>query len=150
MATHGNCRDWIRKEVIAFGYYDGPTQGMVRLADARVYWFEMIAEDVDRELRVFALSALEPGLFDVVVTALSAAVGVPTWPLWVPKWEFDNESIKHDMESLVDTVCSRARLAVIMASDDSLVRCVAFRNAVAQDTDAIQTWLEQISSTLSH
>lgn len=43
-------------DVLAFGYYDGPTDGFAISRDGQVFAFRMVQEDWDAEMRVFALS----------------------------------------------------------------------------------------------
>ena len=82
-------------KIIAFGYDDGPTSGIVRCTGcAEAYRFDVLASDVDgiydfaawdrgEELRIFSLSRLSEGAFERAVDVLSTAEA-PRWPVWVP------------------------------------------------------------------
>ncbi len=82
------------REVLALGYYDGPTDGVLRCADRRVYRFELLTWDPEtQDLRVFALSPLPVAAWDQLI-ALCTCGGVPRWPVWVPSWrEERNEPV---------------------------------------------------------
>jgi hypothetical protein len=82
------------REVLALGYYDGPTDGVLRCGDRRVYRFELLTwEQQTQDLRVFALSPLPPAAWDQLI-ALCTCQEAPRWPVWVPSWhEGRNEPV---------------------------------------------------------
>jgi len=77
------------QKIVAFGYYDGPTSGVLQCADCgSAYVFEMLQWDEDQDVRVFALAPLSTATFGRVVDALSVAEP-PRWPVWVPAGSVD-------------------------------------------------------------
>jgi hypothetical protein len=71
------------QKVLAFGYYDGPTEGVLQCANGQTYRFDLLAwEPETQDLRIFCLSPLpSPGWEQL--TALCAAHESPRWPVWV-------------------------------------------------------------------
>jgi hypothetical protein len=88
-------KDLLFSKIIAFGYEDGPTNGVVQSADgATAYRFELLATDIDgaydyeawdrgEELRVYSLTMLLAGTFERIVGILSL-IEKPNWPIWTP------------------------------------------------------------------
>jgi|SRR5215217_991604 len=91
----GQGNDALFGKLVAFGYNDGPTTGVVQSIDGTTdYCFDLIAIDVDglhdhdawdrrEDVRAFSLMELPPGSFERIVSTLSP-VEEPTWPTWVP------------------------------------------------------------------
>lgn len=92
------------KQLIALGYYDGPTSGLVKIVvdgEERYFTFDLLSWDELQDKRVFGLSELvEQSLFDRIVEL----AGPPRWPIWVPEWRFGSESIKATAEQVVEQV----------------------------------------------
>jgi len=76
--------------VIALGFYDGPTEGVLQTTDGAAYRFDLIAEEHNPDGlddRTFALRPLPEGVFEEVaelVGASAAVVVVPRWPVAGP------------------------------------------------------------------
>ena len=107
--------------VLAFGYFDGPTEGVLQVGpDGEVYRFVMIDElpgqgADDTDLRSFALSPLAAESLDALVGVLAEALSPslpPNWSLWVPVWRFPSPAIQKDVESRVDHLLGPAGPAV--------------------------------------
>jgi len=69
--------------LIATGYYDGPTDGLVECATcSTIYSFRKLDWDNQQDTRIFSLSPI-PG-HSIAEFADSKTGGVaPTWPVWV-------------------------------------------------------------------
>ena len=67
--------------LIATGYCDGPTQGLIECGACRtVYAFEMLDCDDGQDVRVFSLASVAGTLEEL---AERAAPLPPGWPVWV-------------------------------------------------------------------
>src|SRR5437879_7678412 len=96
---------WQVRRLIAFGYIDGPTEGIIDLGrDLGSYCFKVTAMDLERELRAVVLMRLPDERFEVLAEMLSAAFGPPKWPVWVPRW--DPQKIQSDIEAQISANCS--------------------------------------------
>lgn len=68
--------------VVAVGYYDGPTSGVVECGVcATLYRFEKLDWDDEQDVRIFSLSPVR-GRSISELTQDSGGV-VPSWPVWV-------------------------------------------------------------------
>jgi hypothetical protein len=74
------------QKVLAFGYYDGPTEGVLQCSNGQTYRFDLLAwEPETQDLRLFCLSPLPaPGWEQL--TTLCAAREAMRWPVWVVGW----------------------------------------------------------------
>ena len=97
--------------VLILGYYDGPTNGVLRLGDgARIYRFDRTDEDgfpVSTDGREFQLRPLPPESWDRLVAIIGEHIP-PSWPNWAPLWRFPSPEIQRDVESEVDAILDRA------------------------------------------
>lgn len=96
-------------KVLAWGYYDGPTHGVVVSEESgEVFKFDILTWDTStQDLRVFSLSPL-PGDALTRLTALYERFWKPLWPMWCPMWHFANESDQQEAERLSDEVRNEA------------------------------------------
>lgn len=94
--------------VIAFGYYDGATDGVLQLGDGGpVYRFDWTDETAPGREREYDLRPLPADAF----TRLVAVVGEhiePRWPAWVPVWTFSSDAVKAGVEREVDAILAQA------------------------------------------
>jgi hypothetical protein len=99
--------------ILALGYYDGPTEGVLQVGDqGRIYRFTLIEEfpgggEEGTDLRLFGLSPLPPGALGELTTILSP-YAEPKWPVWVPLWRFPSDSIRREVEERIDRVLALA------------------------------------------
>jgi hypothetical protein len=109
--------------VLALGYYDGPTDGLLWEDQAgRAYRFEMLAWDDRQDLRVFRLRELPASAFAQLVDRLSRCEP-PRWPLWVPSW-------RAEMEPPTEEALRQAGPSVwVIAAEDLLGEIVAAKPA---------------------
>ena len=67
------------QKVLVFGYYDGPTNGVLQCADGQVYCFDLLAWEPDtQDVRVFGLSPMPRQTWQQL-SALCRGHGFP-WP----------------------------------------------------------------------
>jgi hypothetical protein len=139
-------------KIVAFGYEDGPSIGIVRCVDcSEAYRFEMLATDVDglydqaawdrgEELRIFALVPLSEGAFDRIVTLLSS-VEEPIWPVWLPGVSRRSPELDRHIEADVSEILGTAgHPRLIVATADLLKPFVAIRDYPAEDGQAPLDW----------
>ncbi len=75
------------EKVLAFSFYDGPTDGVLRCVDGQVYRFDLLAwEEQTQDLRVFSLSPLAPAEWARLI-ALCSSHDFPRWPSWGFRWQ---------------------------------------------------------------
>lgn len=89
--------------VIAFDFYDGPTDGVLQLgSNGPVYRFEPApAETQSPDTRRFLLRRLPNDTLNRIVDLL-APYHSPQWPCWCPIWIFPSQEIQRDVEEKLD------------------------------------------------
>ena len=132
---------WSPAKVIAFGYFDGPAEGVLKLDDGQVFRFVTVEEDQHQERRVCTLAALEPRQFDDLVQVLGSALGPPKWPLWVPLWHFADKDLQRVTEQSVDAILGSAKLSGVVLCSDNLERCFAARPISDKQRLGVTSWL---------
>lgn len=86
------------QKILAFGYYDGPTEGVLQCGDGQTYRFDLLAwEPETQDLRVFCLSPLPSPAWEQLI-ALCAAQESPHWPVWVVGW---HEELHQPVEEIL-------------------------------------------------
>jgi hypothetical protein len=110
------CRDLSRPSkgpspfdrVIALGWYDGPTEGLVRCgACGQVYRFDLLdSVDEDRGIRLYSLASVPADTLDRLVDLLSPFM-TPSWPMWAPLWKFPAEDNRIAVERVVDELMAK-------------------------------------------
>jgi hypothetical protein len=98
-------------EIIALGYYDGPTDGILHCRGCnQEFYFEMLDSRFDLpeedETRIFSLSPIAEGTLAKFTAAMSK-YQQPSWPFWRPTWSFPSEQERDEMNALVDRVMDR-------------------------------------------
>src|SRR3954453_8191347 len=83
------------EKVLALGWYDGPTQGVLECSDGRCYRFDMVSreESDHRDLIESRLSPASPADFKRLVSLLEQYQPAK-WPIWVPSWSFPDSHIE--------------------------------------------------------
>jgi hypothetical protein len=121
-------------KVLALGYYDGPTEGLVQGGEGGpVYRFHMLAWDGEtQDLRVFGLAPCPPDSLSRLA-AVCERYEPARWPVWVPSWH-------EGMEAETKQLLSEAGLVGwVVAAHDLLGQVLAARTVtpeeVAQTTD---------------
>ena len=137
-----DCSNWQPQEIIALGYMDGPTSGVLRLKNGYSFVFNVVAFDFDRELRVLTLGSLSDDDYDLMIQTLRRAFGDPHWPTWVPLWRFDDVGQRRELESIVNRIIESAIPIAAAVCDDTIMRCVSFRSADINELSRAQEWFE--------
>jgi hypothetical protein len=111
------CRDMNRPSkgpspfdrVIALGWYDGPTEGLIRCAACgQVYRFDLLdSVDEDRGIRLYSLAPVPADTMNRLVEVLSPFM-TPSWPMWAPLWKFPSEADRIAVERTVDELMAKA------------------------------------------
>jgi hypothetical protein len=111
--------------LVALGYYDGPTQGILECGAAGdTYKFDLIDGD---DLRLYSLAPLPKGSFDEVVRLLTP-YQQPRWPAWCPLWSFPSDSVRQEVEKETDRILSGAGPGEwVVAAEDVLGEIVSAR-----------------------
>jgi hypothetical protein len=128
-----NVRSPVR-EVLALGYYDGPTDGVLRCADGSVYRFELLTWDPDtQDLRVFGLSRLPDSAWQLL-NGLYSRHQAPRWPIWVPSW-------RDELEKPVEDILKEAGpVEWIVATEDLLGEIARVKRIAADALTAMTDW----------
>jgi hypothetical protein len=107
----GYCEQSPINRVIAFGWYDGPEEGILQFGvDGPVFRFATLykqANDDDSDTWVYGLFPLPDDALQRVIHALTP-LGPPKWPCWCPIWKFANDAEAKSANRLVDEVISQA------------------------------------------
>jgi hypothetical protein len=86
------------QKVLAFGHYDGPTDGVLQCGDGQTYRFDLLAWDKEtQDVRVFALSPLPRPEWERLI-ALCTGREAPRWPVWAFRWQ---EPLRQPIEDLL-------------------------------------------------
>lgn len=95
-------------QVIALGFYDGPTDGLIRFANGTVFRFDLAEEPGwQGDLRSFSFAPLPAWAFDRMTAAISEHL-TPTWPIWCPVWRFPTSEIQRGVEAELDAILAEA------------------------------------------
>jgi hypothetical protein len=122
------------QKILALGYYDGPTEGLLQCDSGRVYRFEILAWDSEtQDVRVFSLAPIPPAAFDQLAE-LFARREKPRWPVWIPSW-------CEDQNKETDAVLKEAGpVEWVMATDDLMGTILAAKRARPEDVRAVADW----------
>jgi hypothetical protein len=99
------------RRLIALGWIDGPTSGVLEIDDGSVYRFVMLdqhqleTEDAV-DLRVYGLYPLPADSLASLVDAIAPFI-TPRWPTWCPTWSFPTDEIRRDVEKRTDEILRR-------------------------------------------
>jgi hypothetical protein len=133
--------------VLALGYYDGPTNGVLQCGDGgSVYKFDLIEgpfsiEDGLWDMRVFVAAPLPGGVLAQLAEAYSR-FWAPRWPVWVPMWHFADPAEEQAMNRLTDEVLRQAgSVEWAIATTDLLTTIRAARAVTAEDLARVSDWL---------
>jgi hypothetical protein len=130
--------------VLALGFYDGPTNGLLQCgANGPVYKFDLLDEVWDAEgqdLRVFSLAPV----FSTALAQLAEAYAnllTPRWPVWAPIWSFPTASEQAAMEALTDQVLQQAGpVQWVIATRDLMGPIAAARAVTSENGSRITDW----------
>lgn len=122
-------------KVLALGYYDGPTEGLVQEGSSdRVYQFHMLAwDDESQDLRIFALAPL-PSSTLAQLTEAYAPYEEPRWPVWVPSWHAEMEPVTQQL------LAQAGPPEWVLASQDLLAEILAAKAVTPELVARVTDW----------
>lgn len=114
--------------VLALGFYDGPTEGILQLRDSgEVFRFQMLdsrtAEGSEEEIRVFGLHPLPGDSLDRIA-GLLGPFQPPRWPVWCPVWKFPSEEVKGAIDREIETILEQMGPLTWVIAADPIFRTV--------------------------
>jgi hypothetical protein len=145
------CRDLARSSkgrspfdrVVVLGWYDGPTDGLVRYGDCkRIYRFEMLdSVDEDGMIRVYSLAPLPTDTMDRFVEALSPFMK-PNWPIWAPIWKFPTEDDRIRVDRAVDDLIAKVGgPEFVVVTSGLLDEVLDVKPVGANEADQVHDWV---------
>lgn len=122
------------QRILALGFYDGPTEGVLQCGPGRVYHFEILAWDPEtQDVRVFSLAPMPPAACDRLAE-LFARREKPRWPMWVPSWY-------EDLKEETDAVLRQAGpVEWVVATEDLMGTILAAKRIRPEDVRAVEDW----------
>lgn len=97
-------------DVIALDFYDGATEGFAKSVGSYEFcYFKLIAWDDAQDERLFAAVAISEIEYDELVSILTSSEAMPASSIWIPKWQFENDSTKNRADEIVGTIQNRLR-----------------------------------------
>jgi hypothetical protein len=128
-------------KVLALGYYDGPTEGLLLCRSGlHGFRFEMLDADTAMDVRIFSLAPIDPN----AITRLSDALAKYQelrWPVWVPRWKFPTEEDRSTLEDLVDQILAEAGSPEwVIATTDISGEPTAFRRITPEEIERVDNW----------
>jgi hypothetical protein len=122
------------QKVLALGYYDGPTEGLLQCVSGSVYRFHLLAwDEATQDLRVFGLAALPSAAFTQLV-ALYAPTQPPRWPTWVPSWQ---EGFAEPTEAIL---AQAGPVEWVLAVEDLYGPILSARAVLPEEVAGITDW----------
>lgn len=137
---------WTVERMIVLGYYDGPTQGLVRLQGGDTYRFEAVAFDIESDRRVLKLWALSSASFEHMAQVLTNALGEARWPIWVPHWNFRSDVERLRIEREVEQISPRDHLIAVALCDDTVEFCVKMKDINDHRAAEVTDWFGLFSA----
>jgi len=135
-------------QILALGYYDGPTQGVLQCGDGGpVYKFDLIdgpfcMKEGWWDLRVYRLAPLPATSLAELAQAYSR-YWPPRWPIWLPIWHFQNPADEEAMNRLTDHVLNQAGAPNWVVASFDLTDTIRAAKAVTAAQFALATdWLK--------
>jgi hypothetical protein len=104
------------RRILATGYYDGPTDGLVECATcSTLYQFQKLDWDDQQDMRIFALSPIPGHSFAELEVTRSGSEG-PAWPIWVPA-----DQVTQELALRVDAILDAASPAEFIVATENLL-----------------------------
>jgi hypothetical protein len=128
-------------QILALGFYDGPTNGLLRCGeDGRVYRFDLLDDDLEQDIRIFGLAPLDSNAMTRLVEALSP-YQESRWPVWVPRWEFPKEAIRSALDNLTDQILNGAGPPEFAIATSDLVKEILLAKEITvEDLASVADW----------
>ena len=138
---------WRPSHVIALGYSDGPTQGLLRLQTGQDFWFDLVVEDIDLDVRVFILRLLPADLFDSAVATIERFLGRPRWPIWVPLWQFGENEESNLVEDQLDRIRAGGVTSLAIACSGDFHHGIALKEIADETVRTRDEWFAFLEIT---
>ena len=124
------------REIIALGYYDGPTSGLAkcRLCSS-VYKFDLLTWDDRQDVRIYAFSPLPASAFQQAIDAL-APLGAPTWPVWVPIWQVPAEE-RAVIDGRISNLLGQAGMIKFVIASEHLAKGIMSAKLLTESESAL-------------
>jgi hypothetical protein len=139
--------DWVVDLAIVFNWYDGPREGICKLAAPDCeFLFKLLAErptDEALDDRVFSASPLPVGALSRVTDALGFAVA-PSRPVWVPIWHSDVEGQLAAADKAIEDAIGPAPHAQIVMKTKDFERFTGVWQV--EDPATVKDWFTFLSS----
>jgi hypothetical protein len=137
-------------KLIALGWYDGPTNGLLRAGD-RVWKFDRLDEIHNPDgldLRIFALAPLPLSAWDQLVTAVGPYL-TPEGPVSVPRWQFTTDAARQAADRATDNALSQAGpVEWIVAAENLMEELVASKQTTPHDVKNVTDWPSYLNLAL--
>lgn len=113
---------WQVKQAIVLDWHDGPRMGICEMLQPNCsFRFDILAERSladDLNDCLFTLSETPHGIMKELL-AILAELGSPETPIWVPRWSFESEEIKQEIEQKIDDLLTGLkRTNIIVRTSD--------------------------------
>lgn len=99
----------MKPSIIAFGYYDGPTEGLaLTIGGAGPWYFRLVAWDEHQERRLFASVRVEAGVYQQMMRLIpeeQRSFG----PVWVPSWNFARAQDQAAADAIINSCLNLLR-----------------------------------------
>jgi hypothetical protein len=128
-------------KILALGFYDGPTAGVLQCGCGAAYRFDMLDWDGEHRVRVFRLAALPRGSLDQCAAAFAQSEP-PRWPVWVP-WSRTSPpaEVRDAVNREVDRVLAEAGPPdLVVAWTGYGEKVLAARRLPAEDLQGVPDW----------
>jgi hypothetical protein len=108
---------------IVFGYYDGPTEGVIQFGErGPVFRFTMPNEDdqlaSENKTREYWLHPMPKDTLERITEVLVPYM--PShWPIWSPKWVFPSPKIEAEVDAKLEGILAEAGAAEWRIATDS-------------------------------
>lgn len=131
--------------LIAFGYYDGATEGFTECRTCRtVYEVKMLAWDSGQDVRGFQLEEKIGASFEDLIGTVSSEKDQPRWPTWVLKSPLPAPAASRISELRAEPVGVR----LLVAAED-LTKTILMSKHIGPDAAQSETddWLKLLRLT---
>ena len=99
----------MKASIIAFGYYDGPTEGLaVTIGGSGPWYFRLVAWDEGQDRRLFAAVRVESTLYDRLIVLIPEEQHSFS-AVWTPSWNFALERDQSEADAIVDSCLNSLR-----------------------------------------
>lgn len=123
-------------EIIALGYYDGPTDGLAKCSlCSSEYKFSLLAWDDKQDVRIYGFSPLPASTFKQVIDTL-APLGTPTRPVWVPVFEIPAEE-KAVLDVRLSELLGQAGMIKLVVASESLITSILSVKLLTESESAL-------------